>query len=49
MRYSTQALAADLPLKPLIDIHQQMIDGLRTQDMPQVAGTYSPQAQDMVA
>lgn len=31
MRYSTQALAADLPLKPLIAVHQQMIAGLQAQ------------------
>ena len=31
MHYSTQARFSDLPLTPLIDVHNNMIDGLKNQ------------------
>ena len=35
MRYATQAMLHGLPLQPLIDVHRDMIDGLRAQAQSQ--------------
>lgn len=44
MRYSTLAISQGLPVKPLVDINDQMIEGLRMQTLPQAgqveAGTF---------
>jgi flagellar protein FlaF len=43
MRYSVAAMANDLPVQPLIQVNQDMIDGLRAQTGN--AGATNPQAQ----
>jgi flagellar protein FlaF len=36
MQYATRAILKELPLQPLIDLHRDMIDGLRAQAAPPV-------------
>lgn len=48
MRYSTLAILKDLPLSPLIEVCQNVLDGLRAQPVPmttnQNAKSYAPLA-----
>ena len=47
MTYSTCAIAEDLPVQPLIDVHTNIIDGLRAQEVASPNIQPNPRAQAM--